>query len=405
MSTRQVPATPNGYRLTAVPDRPDSRDFYYRPALIQLAPELHPDFKNIQVMDQKKEGACTGFGLAAVINLLYARRGIGTRVSPRMLYDIARKFDEWPGEGYSGSSCRGAIRGWASMGVCSEALRPYVPGDTSPITVERAKDARNNTIGAYYRLKDRLVDFHAALNEVGAVYVSANVHPGWWPENIRKGVIQPGGAIIGGHAFAVVGYNDKGFWVQNSWGDDWGKKGFALWLYEDWMANVTDAWVLTLALSTPQVFPGTASANANLTGEGAELFERRPRRAEIAGHFVHIDDGELHDNGRYWSNIDDVRQTANWVARSSRYDHLLFYAHGGLNSIDDSALFFCRNVLRVGEIQDGVALISKCDALVRRWKHATSPQYAAATWSARPTLKDYESRQVITLTAEPVGYP
>lgn len=337
MSTQKFATSADGYHLTAVTDRPDSRDLYYRPALKRLASSLEPDFAHINVMDQKKEGACTGFGMAAAINLLNSRRGSDTRVSARMLYNIAQKFDRWPGEDYSGSSCRGAIRGWKSMGVCSDKLWPYRDGDTSSLTLERAKDARKNTIGAYYRLKGDIVDFHAALNEVGVIYVSADVHPGWWSENMRKGVIQPSPDTTGGHAFAVVGYNDKGFWVQNSWGSDWGKKGFALWLYEDWKANVKDAWVLTLALSTPQIFPGNSLPNANLTGEGFSFFESKPRRAEIAGHFVHVDDGQLHDSGRYWSNVEDVQQTAKLVAKSGDYDHLLFYAHGGLNSTSDSA--------------------------------------------------------------------
>lgn len=337
MSTAKFATTPDGYSLTAISDRPDSRDLYYCPALERIAPSLEPDFAHIEVLDQEKEGACTGFGLAAVVNLLNARRGSDIRVSARMLYNMARKFDRWPGEDYSGSSCRGAIRGWTSMGVCRDDLWRYRSGDKSSLTVERAKDARSNTIGAYYRLKGHVVDFHAALNEVGAIFVSAEVHRGWWPRNIRKGVIQPSRDRAGGHAFALVGYNDKGFWVQNSWGPGWGKNGFALWLYEDWKVSVRDAWVLTLALPTPQIFPGNASKNANLTGEGLSLFKRKPRRAEIAGHFVHIDDGELHDNGRYWSNLEDVRQTAKLVAKSNDYDHLMLYAHGGLNSTSESA--------------------------------------------------------------------
>ena len=31
------------------------------------------------------------------------------RVSPAMLYELARLYDEWPGEDYEGSSCRGAL--------------------------------------------------------------------------------------------------------------------------------------------------------------------------------------------------------------------------------------------------------------------------------------------------------
>lgn len=42
-----------------------------------------------------------------------------------------------------------------------------------------AKDARNQTIGAYFRMGTRISDYHAALNEVGAIYCSALVHQDW----------------------------------------------------------------------------------------------------------------------------------------------------------------------------------------------------------------------------------
>ena len=67
------------------------------------------------------------------------------------------------------------------------------------------------------------------------------------------------------------------------------------------------------------------------------MFSRKPNRAEILGHFVHIDDGHFDDKGRYWTDLATVQQTAELVAKSDRYDHLLLYAHGGLNSIEASA--------------------------------------------------------------------
>jgi len=330
------PTSPDGFVLNAMPDVPDIRDRPYEPALIQLKPSIDPP-KDLDILDQGQEGACTGFGLAAVINLLNKRRENSLQVSPRMLYEMAKRFDEWPGEAYSGSSCRGAIRGWHNMGVCREELWPYKPGDTSTVTVDRGKDARNNTIGAYYRILPEIVDFHAALNEVGVLYVSASVHSGWWKGATRHGEIPYRDDSTGGHAFAIVGYNSKGFWVQNSWGPSWGLKGIALWTYEDWRTNVKDAWVVRLAIPTPQIFHLAPGKYSPTTTEEPEKYTKTPGRAEIAGHFAHIDDGEFHDNGQYWSNLADVTATAEWVAKSDKYDHLLFYAHGGLNSITASA--------------------------------------------------------------------
>ena len=321
-------------------DPPDIRDRMYEPALIQLKSEIDSR-RWAEVGNQGTEGACTGFGLAAVINLLKNRSGQGNfRASPRMLYEMAKKHDKWPGEDYAGSSCRGAIRGWKNMGVCSEKLWRYQSNDPdSLLTIERAREARHNTLGAYYRLRPEISDYHAALNETGAIFVSARVHDGWsQPRGGRDlPTIKPSQTPLGGHAFAIVGYNGDGFMVENSWGPRWGKDGFALWLYEDWVENIKDGWVFRLALPTPRIF-GLTPPSAQAGEVEARL--RAPPRLEIAGHFVHFDDGEYKERGDYWSTSADIVQTADRLvdpANRGKYKHLLIYAHGGLNSPKASA--------------------------------------------------------------------
>ena len=342
MKKRKIEATGNGYLLSAIQDAPDLRDFPFEPSLKKLKKRIDPP-SDLIILDQKHEGACTGFGLAAIINLLNDQRGEKVQVSPRMLYEMAKLHDEWPGEGYAGSSCRGAIKGWYNMGVCSDSDWKYVVNSPESLTVERAKLARKNTIGAYYRVQPRISDFHAAINEGGAIFCSAKTHDGWQqPQKYRNKKTRKTEHVIdfqeqpqGGHAFAIVGYNDKGFWVQNSWGKSWGNRGIALWLYEDWQHNLMDAWVFALALSTPQIWHVPDQLEKNRSGLS---LKPSPPRSEIAGHFIHVDDGSFHAQGRYWSNAEDVRTTAERLARNEKgYKHLLLYAHGGLNSPKASA--------------------------------------------------------------------
>jgi hypothetical protein len=108
-------------KLDAMPDRVDIRDWPYQPTLRALPSELISIGSVPVILDQGQEGACTGYGLAGVINYQLAKRGIKRQVSPRMLYEMARKYDEWPGENYEGSSARGAMIGWVRHGVCADA--------------------------------------------------------------------------------------------------------------------------------------------------------------------------------------------------------------------------------------------------------------------------------------------
>jgi len=333
--------------LNVRPDTPDLRDQYYEPALLQLKPQI----TNLggRILDQGSEGACTGFALAGVINLLSMKRGHSFEASSRMLYEMAQKHDQWPGEDYEGSSCRGAIGGWRNMGVCSDDEWIFEVDKPGQLTIERAMAARDNPLGAYYRLRPNIVDYHAALNEVDAIYVSARVHPGWFSPPKSDGtsipVIQVNTEPAGGHAFAIVGYNSLGFIVQNSWGEDWGRGGFAIWSYEDWHANISDGGVFRLGLPTPTIFD--AVAKTAKPSQGAEFFKRGPKRQEIAGHFAHFDDGKYASHGTYWTNKADIQQTAVRIKeKSGWYKHVLVYVHGGLNSPKASAQ-------RIAALNDG----------------------------------------------------
>ena len=101
-----------GRALSAVPDTIDFRDHMFVPTLVEVPPELPLSVykqrmrNGLDILDQGEEGACTGFALSAVAHYLLwtgGRRGprnAPDQVSPWMLYEVARRYDEWPGEDY-----------------------------------------------------------------------------------------------------------------------------------------------------------------------------------------------------------------------------------------------------------------------------------------------------------------
>ncbi|MBK8457391.1 MAG: C1 family peptidase [Phyllobacteriaceae bacterium] len=297
--------------LNARPDIPDIRDRIYEPALLDLdVTVMPPPEADSPILDQGREGACTGFALAAALNLVKRRRNRRLpkplpppAVSARMLYEMAKQHDEWPGENYDGSSVRGVIKGFFHNGVCDETLAPWNPGQKNwSLTVEQAKNARITGLGAYYRLRREILDYHAALNEVGVIVASAQVHRGWIDPG--KGFIRKSNQHEGGHAFVIVGYDAEGFLVQNSWGRNWGsfngRPGIAHWSYSDWAENTRDAWVLRLGVPTPEAFDLTHLVERKTSAGATTAVElREPRRQDIVGHFVHLDDGKLVETGRY----------------------------------------------------------------------------------------------------------
>ena len=238
------------FRYDARPDEADFRDLLYQPSLINVPPEAHLDTwkrRKVPVLNQGPEGSCTGFALATVVHYLQRTRAGQTDkelVSPRMLYEMAKIYDRWAGEDYEGSSCRGAVKGWHKHGVCLEQTWPYTAGELDrTLTPEREADAAKRPLGAYYRVNSHnLTHMHTALAEVGVLYVSSQVHTGWQNVGADGKVVQTD-EMIGGHAFALIGYDSTGFWFQNSWGEAWGFQGCGHLTYSDWLKNGMDAWV------------------------------------------------------------------------------------------------------------------------------------------------------------------
>jgi hypothetical protein len=363
--------------LDAFPDRIDLRDWFYPPALIALPDSLVscPLIKPAMILDQGREGACTGFALAAVVNFLRAKRKQTALVSPRMLYELARRYDEWPGEAYEGSSARGAIKAWAKHGVClRSAWKDGQHGMThlSDAIIEQAMAAPG---GAYYRIRPYNVrDMHTALAETGILYATLMVHSGWADPGGSKGdkpvpvtylrrgrtatlklpVIKRSGSADGGHAVAIVGYTPQGFIIQNSWGPDWGTGGFALLPYEDFLMHATDVWVAQLGVPvTMDLWAGDKSidtAGIQRTSRTIPLADIRPYVIDVANN------GELSDSGEYWTTESDIErlfsETLPAKTRGWKKRRILLYLHGGLNSESASAkrIVAMRDVMLENEI-------------------------------------------------------
>jgi hypothetical protein len=337
--------------LDAFPDRIDPKDWYYQPSLRALPDQLINAHLVPEILDQGREGACTGFALAAVVNFLLRQRGSQRLVSPRMLYELARRYDEWPGENYVGSSARGAMKAWERHGVCTRHEWPEVMHGAHNLTEELAHQALKTPGGAYYRVDFRQVrHVHAALNEVGIVYASLMVHAGWGEpgpgtveisgdeeagiEDFTLPVIERRGRADGGHAVALVGYTAHGFVVQNSWGPEWGSGGFALLPYEDFMIHATDVWVAQLGVPvTADLWMRGAADEISgrfRAGQAIPLAEIRPYVIDVANN------GDLSDHGEYWTTEDDLQRlfmetipqrTKGWSKR-----RVMVFIHGGLNS-------------------------------------------------------------------------
>jgi len=352
-------------------DRVDLRDWVYRPNITRAPPAwLMPNDPRI-VANQGDTNACTGFSLATTIEYLLDRSGRPVeRISGHMLYSMARRYDEWAGNDNKdeGSSLRGALKGWSRHGA--SALKLW-KGVNMPAAKNTADDwwldSARRPLGAYYRMSIEVEsDLHCALMDAGVLYASALTHAGWdalshdtvtdpptTPDDIPLIECRKGDED-GGHAFAIVGYTEKGFIVHNSWGPEWGRGGFGILTYSDWRKNAMDCWVAQLGVVTAE-HQAVARASTlrlrdvdatkpagKLAGTPAVVLSSDP---ELANHEVSpfvIDmqnEGRLSDRGRFRTHLADLKflLTHHLTQACTRWDigadgviDVGVYAHGGL---------------------------------------------------------------------------
>jgi hypothetical protein len=247
---------------------------------------------------------CTGFALAAIANYLI-RKGLenpdAPSVSRRMVYEMAQLHD---GEEFGeGSTLRGAIEGWTRSGIARDALWPYDPDDEygtehGTLTLRRLLDARARPLMHYRRVVGGDLDSaRDALAHGHPLFTGTVMHEGWHrlflPDTeplIERG---PDDDDKGGHAFVIVGYDDRGFWIHNSWGPEWGVEGYGLLPFEEWSTSGFDAWVVDA--EPPRLREPQPSDAANLTNDEVTTSYR-----DMWPHLVVLrDDGKLASEGLY----------------------------------------------------------------------------------------------------------
>jgi hypothetical protein len=357
------------------PDSVDLRDWEYRPSIANAPPEKLWSKPQRKPKQQGETNACTGFALAAVLEYLLQHRDRKTGASRRptedisgfMLYSMARRYDEWAEEDEtkdSGSSLRGALKGWAKHGASlgKHWRHMEMPPATNNPKDDWWLDAVRRPLGAYYRIAPENVrDIHVALDEVGAVYASALTHDGWdavlrdkkkaRPSDPSKlPVIETGsGDPEQGHAFAIVGYTRAGFVVQNSWGEEWGLGGFAVLPYEDWLLNAMDCWVVQLGVATVEHDDVANAGSLRVEPSGRAIVSNNDTLAdhEISPFIINMEnEGVLSQRGRFRTQFGDLEALLDnhvpvardrWGIGNDGTMNIAIYAHGGLTDEDAAA--------------------------------------------------------------------
>lgn len=225
------------------PDHPDHRDFKYQaPApIIKTLPskvDLRPGCPDVD--NQETLGSCTANAVGGMCEFVDKKIGTDVVVKPSRLfiYYNTRKIEGTVAED-SGAYLRNTMKAIQRWGYPPESIWPY---DIYKFTRKPPKvvyeDALASKIDTYSRVAQTEKHVKACLAEGFPVVFGFTVYESFESELVAKTgkMIMPmhSETPVGGHAVLLVGYDDelKVWIVRNSWGVEWGDKGYFYMPYE-----------------------------------------------------------------------------------------------------------------------------------------------------------------------------
>lgn len=196
------------------------------------------------IRDQGPEGTVVGFSVAyAMQAAIKAKTGEEVALSPRSIYNAAKKVDQTPYD--AGTTVTAALKAMKQVGAYLESDWPYSSKTKSkPATKPAYK------ISSYQELKG-IEGILNAMRQNKVVIVGITATEDFMsPDAAKNGriVTRLPLKVIGGHSICLVGYDGKGaeFKFANSWGKNWGANGLGTIRDSDLSRVLGDAYTLEL---------------------------------------------------------------------------------------------------------------------------------------------------------------
>lgn len=243
------------------------------PAFVDLRPHLTP------IEDQGDVGSCTANALAGALEYLEKRvNGEEARVSRLFIYWNERDFEGNTSEDH-GAALSDGIKALKEDGACTEEMWRYDKHLVFEKPHENAYDeAADHTIDEAHRVKIDLHDMRHCLAEGYPFVFGLQIYDAFQEDGAHGRIRTPDPDAhqhCGGHAMLCVGYSDADqmFLVRNSWGPDWGDRGYCYVPY-DYLGNPDychDAWTIRRAHNLD--FSQGVSGGELPHGEKASFFD------------------------------------------------------------------------------------------------------------------------------------
>lgn len=233
-----------GQNLKWVKDREVQNNSRFHYKTIHLPKSV--DFSNEipAVHDQGCLGSCTAQAITLSMEYDLKKQDKYTQLSPLYVYYNERALEDTVDED-AGASIADGIKSICTEGACREVTWSYEDESgkyRKKPPLEAYEEGRNNFINLggikHSNIPHDLIALKTVLASRTPIVFGVNVYPSFLTEQVAMTgdvpMPSPQEESYGGHAMTLVGYNDdsRKFKFANSWGHEWGDKGFGYLSYD-----------------------------------------------------------------------------------------------------------------------------------------------------------------------------
>ena len=218
-----------------------------------------PEYENFAIKAGVFVHNCTAHASGAAFEYeLQLQKYPVFRPSRLFIYYNARKI-EGTTDSDNGAELRDVIKGLATYGAPPEIDWPYNEALFSHAPPEVSyQHGKQHLVTKYFSVRQSVADICTTIADGRPVIFGFSVYSGFESEETAKtGILklpEPEEELVGGHAVAAVGFDDSTRYiiVRNSWGINFGKKGYFLmpYAYIESPSLASDFWVIQQELGS-----------------------------------------------------------------------------------------------------------------------------------------------------------
>lgn len=346
----------------------DQNSFSKNKALPATLDWRNKDGKNwvSPILNQANCGSCVAFAavgtLETQMKISSGMSSFNARLSTQNLFSCGGGQCDY---GWYPSSAASVLM---NRGVPDEACMPYMSGATGQDVACRAScvdTTRRSVKIANYETPTLTVQNVESVKEAlqhGPLVTTLSVYADFM--SYAGGVYKHStGEYLGGHAVSIVGYDDttQSFLIRNSWGEEWGEKGFGRVAYTDasgigdetWSYNMPSAagsvsvesprdysyYSQDIPLKAFATFPSTDSVDVTVyDGKGQAVFNQHcaaQTRCEVVTSAAPLAEGRYEVQAQAMNakgeNIGSSTRQFFYVVKAAPQASVIMKGHGGLD--------------------------------------------------------------------------